>query len=744
MALLLSDVRTLLTDRDAVVSVDRLRSLFDLDRVDPYLIWALLVSPLKDPEDDFPHIAAVVEFFEPKALSEINGMLPSYWLAASAPSLRVHPVLLTLNQLSGLLDRPDVRRFELSEERTASAKDSAGVLRDLQKHLLLSKSLIPGHPDRESASVPLVCVIDDGANFAASPLVRQAHSRVETIWHQGAGGLSTDRAVAGGQAPVGYGIGWEPPFDSSESDNFYIGVTGRRFVVAQGQGGFRAQPAQADRLASGGATQLTLPEPAIYAANGYPQHLFRWTHGSAVLGLIAADRLWGVGPSDHKGHVERPAPDRIQFVQLPDSTVLDTSGGSLVGHALDAIRYALARAKPDQHVIVNLSYGTHSGGHDATSIWDVGLNELLDRFDGKSAGSEGKTLHVVLPAGNSHEWRSHAGKRLTRCDPCLQLRWKIQPDNPLESFLEIWLPDGARVNIVVTAPDGSTVTVDSATRPQRTIIEPVGSDGEKQVPHAALIWPKQVPQSDIGTMVLLAVGPTARQSEVVRTGNAITRNAFRQDQRPAPHGIWTVLVERLDGAEDGLPVHAWVQRSDSAPGRPRRAGLNYPGRQSFLLEQKDHAVTPEFTLNGLASMCHPRLYVVGAMRREDVSLSDHSAAGPNRINPERFHGPDRVVVGDESLNVPGLLTQGFFGGARLRLSGTSLAAAAFTRMLYEHLSDRSGHGPLHAAPLRIPSRDRRVPEGSPRHAAAYHRGEGYRLLPDHPFGRLRKWPPPRR
>lgn len=495
------------------------------------------------------------------------------------------------------------------------------------------------------------------------------------------------------------------------------------------------QPAPASRLGVQPAVDVTQ-----YMARHYPRPLYRWSHGSAVLSLIAADRLWFRAARDRKGYMTaRATPDAIAFVQLPDDTVIDTSGGSLAAHALDGVRHALVKALPDQHVIVNLSFGTHSGGHDGTSMWDCGLKELLDQYDGISPASQRKRLHVVLPAGNSHGWRCHASKRLGPHETDLELRWKVQPDNPHESFLEVWLPPKGSYEISIRAPTGTVLYAESAAhavgQPRATRIE---VPDEASVPSHALIWPDAVPQSLIGTMALVAVGPTARWSDTARRGNALTRNNFRQEFQAAPHGVWTVTVRWIGGVA-GEAVHAWVQRGDSAPGRPVRAGRGYPGRQSYLIDRSKGReptlgdVDPASTLNGLATLEHPRLYVIGAMRRSDLGVSTYTAAGPNRIVPKRFEGPDWLVVGDESLDLPGLLTHTTFAGGRMRLSGTSLAAAAFTRLLYEHLLDPS-KALLTPLPYCGGPHDRHWAEGDPQLAPGYHRADARRLVPDHPYG----------
>lgn len=467
-----------------------------------------------------------------------------------------------------------------------------------------------------------------------------------------------------------------------------------------------------------------------------PRAVPRWSHGSAVLDLVAGERAW-VGTAATGPHwvdrVERPR--NLHFVQLPIPTVQDTSGGSLAGCALDAIHSAIDAADPGQHVIVNLSYGTHSSGHDATSIWDTGLRELLDLHDGAKAGSQRKTLHVVVPAGNSHLLRCHASAHFSRPGDRVVWRWQVMPDNDEDSYLELWLPEDRdlRWRVRVTAPDGSCEDLDSAGLRWWPAVDDAKRIG------AALIWPALPAQSRRGGMVLLACGPTLRSADT----RASVRALFSDAGVPAPqaqHGIYTIELTLLAG-QPTSSVHLWAQRSDNAPGRIRQL-RGHAGRQSRLLEVRDEPqgapVDPRFTLNGIATVKHDRLYVIGAMRKMDSGLCSYSGAGPNRLDDKRSTGADWVLPADESLNQPGVLMRGLLSGARLRVPGTSIAAAAFTRVLYEHLSANPAASALAGTCPARPTREvDPAPRGSPMRADPWLRGETVRTAlaePDLPTG----------
>jgi len=227
----------------------------------------------------------------------------------------------------------------------------------------------------------------------------------------------------------------------------------------------------------------------------------------------------------------------------------------------------------------------------------------------------------------------------------------------------------------------------------------------------------------------------------------------------APHGVWTVKI--LADSGRSARVHAWIQRDDSAPGRgPESRG--HRGRQSYFLDTfPDNApgpVEPSGTINAIATFrpkTADRLWVVGAMRRDDCSLSGYSAAGPTRADgacapaspgsttcnapaarasgsdATRCDGPDIVTLADDSLNLPGLLVGGVLSGSRLRVSGTSIAAALFTRQLHHVLANqKGGHSVLELtnfAAVRSPSRPVKVAAGAPTVADPLFRGERMRM-----------------
>ncbi len=741
------------------LDLNLIEALKEPQRLDPYLAWSLICSSLPQPHrDGTPRIGILAELLDADKLPQ--NALPTFVIGGDAPALTYRSLLVQAELLGELISNPrshGIKRFELSLPRGRDGAISAdGEPLNLQRLVRmpkaqrqavatrLAKSECKALPDPigsyaaiQNTISPLVCVIDDGCNFASAGLLMGSASRIASIWHQGDGDKLVEKlGLAGWKSALQLLVHWKPFSQDGLIPIWDIsGATyGRRLETSERtKEGFSAQspPPRGQARDSTARTSLPIGESEVYRRTNYMHPSLRWQHGTAVLDIIAGTTLWAIDARQRQGRVPwLVAPENMKFVQLPETTVSDTSGGSLASHALDGIHYALSEAQPGQTVIVNLSYGSHSGGHDATSMWDRAVLELLEAYNGLNPQTLFKTLHLVVPAGNSHLVRCHSSKSLTREDPALELRWKIAPDNHNDSHLEIWLPPKVEVKISVWSPDGEKRESEGS----EIVLWRMPNGGGSAPAAAALIWPKSVPQSELGTMALLAVAPTTTVPKFYR--NPQTKGLLRD--AVALHGVWRVKIEFVRG-EEGSCVHAWVQRSDAAPGRGR-ASRGYRGRQSHLLEPVRDSIDPRSSLNGIAALSHKRFHVVGAMRRDDAQLSDYSGSGPNRIDPGRFEGPDLVLPADESQNLRGLMLRGVLSGSRLRISGSSMAAAVYTRILYEDLSSSPLKVSLEGPYLEAPTRAPQIAEGAPAQALAMHRGDWRKLIPDHPFGHLSRWP----
>ena len=428
----------------------------------------------------------------------------------------------------------------------------------------------------------------------------------------------------------------------------------------------------------------------------------RRSHGAGVLGLLAP---WLSGA---RRRVEWPVDvSGLAMVQLPTRTVIDTSGGSLAMRVIDGLRFILwqeERDRPDafppRPIVANISYGVHAGPHDGTSMFERALSEMLD------ANSH---LHVVLPAGNAGRAGCHARRELAArgaAGDSAVFRLNVLPDNRRDTFIELWVPAGASVSLAIRPP-GSPTVYRVVEGEARVCFEPLPNDPTTpHTVHFGAVYPARAAQGTEGTMVLVAIGPTQRwqpQGEFARGLNQ------RQRREVAGHsGLWELEVRNL--TTNAFAVEAWVERGDAPPDAAEGS------RQAYFPDSCDENVrqgnsTPDGTLNGIATLKHERLHVVGAMRADGV-LSDYSAAGPARAAGTRPH-PDVVAPADTSRNLPGLRTIGFAHGATGRINGTSAACAVFARALAQQLATDPTKPPTAASPGKRPPEASCVTDSQP-------------------------------
>ncbi len=120
----------------------------------------------------------------------------------------------------------------------------------------------------------------------------------------------------------------------------------------------------------------------------------------------------------------------IVAVQLDWNTVLDTSGGSMNVHILDALMYILSRCDKEPR-LRSISAGAPWPVRTmAARCWRQPWTSL-------SRCSKG-ALEIVVPAGNSYQSRTHANATLATGEQ-QSLSWCVQADDRTQSFLELWM-----------------------------------------------------------------------------------------------------------------------------------------------------------------------------------------------------------------------------------------------------------------------------------------------------------------
>jgi hypothetical protein len=403
-------------------------------------------------------------------------------------------------------------------------------------------------------------------------------------------------------------------------------------------------------------------EDALYRGAGNADVGRRGRHGTHVMDLACG---W---PSS-----ESKTP-MVAAVQLPRAVALDTTGHLLAPSVLDALYFTLdleARLRKGGDpipVVVNLSYGIHAGPHDGSSALEMAMDNLIE-----SRNSAKCPLAIVIPAGNSLLSRCHASVSLSK-EQARVIEWRIPPDHPRTTFLELWLPhkQAACIELKLTTPTGSFVYV----QPYGTWCLLQGGD-----PNAVLAT---VSYREAATSLWNA------SRDMVLISVASTR--FTGDtNKVAPAGTWRLEIRNLITAD--IQVDAWIERTDSPYGFARTGPQSrfedagyavYDGTGAPVEEDphNDSPVSRTRTLNGIAT--GSRTIVVGAARADRRRPARYASSGPAIAGatgvPTR-QGPDVSSTSDDVGTRRGVLGAGTRSAGVVALNGSSVAAPQVTRRI---------------------------------------------------------------
>ncbi|MGE0348658.1 hypothetical protein [Hydrogenophaga sp.] len=403
-----------------------------------------------------------------------------------------------------------------------------------------------------------------------------------------------------------------------------------------------------------------LDEDALY------QYLQLWdlsrpvNHGTHVMSLACGKGTPLAPKDDPASHCDLVA------VQLDWSNVLDTSGGAMNVSVLDGLMYILARCAASADVVVNISWGTLAGPHDGTSVLEAAMDQLVTLLGGR--------LQITVPAGNAYQSRTHANDTLAPGES-VALHWRVQPDDRTESYLELWLPDGAQdVQISVTPPNHAQPL------PAMRMGQAGLWNDAQGSPQCGLIYPTTSALGSDGTCALLAIAPTFSRQASVTT---------------APFGSWTVTLTNT-GATPTL-FDAYIERDDVA------IGQNTGARQSYLEDRRydtsgnlgsfvDHADNPtpirrSGTFNSLSTGQYT--VSVGGTRHQTSAGGHFALYSPRKPDPDAGRPqrpgvkkvPETLKPCDDNPALWGVLGAGSRSGSVVRLAGTSSAAPLQARQL---------------------------------------------------------------
>jgi hypothetical protein len=225
----------------------------------------------------------------------------------------------------------------------------------------------------------------------------------------------------------------------------------------------------------------------------------------------------------------------------------------------------------------------------------------------------------------------------------------VPPDNPHETYAEVWLPSSNAKGSRVHAGDFSIEVVSpSGIRSGPIAVGQGATFGDGGTVSASVLFARRVAQGNTGTMIFFAF-------------RATNMDAMAANEAP-PYGVWSITVSVR--SKDAAEIHAWVERNDVIVGRRTP-------QQAYFVDDATAYVSPTFTLGSIAN--GSKVVVVGAYRIADATVAEYSGRGPTRGTSRRL-GPDYYGPSDESAFLPGVQVPGFYSGSFTRMSGTSIAA----------------------------------------------------------------------
>ena len=636
----------------------------DAARIDPYLVWADATQfvDLGHPPAPAHRVRVMIELVDqhpPQGAENAQQFARMVETQDWGGWLQVSP--LYLNPPAELVQT----RFLTAVVKKRFFAELDGLLKGIVARVQLGLPVVPddavvpvpevSHPfDPDRPLAPLAgvderChpvfmgVIDDGLAFAHQRFrevdTDEPSTRIECFWDQGPPGIPTDA------------------------------VYGREFLKRD-----------IDRLMKQCLHGGLVDEDALYREAEYMSVRHRWAHGTQIMDLACgakpAEAPQAAGAQapqpTHHAHgadgakeVGEPHIICVQF-HPPGRTIRDTSGLWFGVYALDALRYILHRANQLARgpcpVIVNLSYGYIAGPHDGSSMIEDAIDELIERHP---------DLSIVIPAGNSNLARCHAEFLLER-DKSHTLNWRTLPDDATPSFLEVWLPpnaDAGQVEIEITTPRG-----DKSPSIRLNEVHTWKPAGDVL---CTVVYLRRVASGN-RQMILVALAPTTTHDP---------------ERDTADVGMWMIRV--TNSGKFDLPVHAWIQRDETAYGYPLR------GRQTRFEDcryrrfdrwghEKDTDdgnenswVKRKGTINSVATGQYT--VVVAGFRGSDGEAARYSATGPG-VEPGPLgkplrKGPDAAAVSDDSAACFGVLGAGTRSRSVVAMDGTSVAGPQIARML---------------------------------------------------------------
>jgi hypothetical protein len=489
--------------------------------------------------------------------------------------------------------------------------------------------------DVPAAGDDLWIVVDDGCPWARSDLrLPSGGSRLRSLWYQRAAGsrIPDDEALP---HPWG-GLQWD-----THGVNTWLRRVGADPVVAYAQWG----DAHLQRRTSHGAQVLDLLLKADEPPSPSPT--------ASVAGPSPTVAPPAPGTS---ARFEPTGPDLV-FVQLPERMRSTVSRAALTPWVLEGVAHGLRFVGRSQRAVVNLSLESYDGPHDGSSLFEAGVQALIEHARQRLQVQ----LRVVLAAGNAHERQvAQALDLLPESEGVLH--WLVPPGSERASWLELWCPEDQPLpHIRVAAPGLAPSPALEAGR--------IWTWPSRQSACCAVILPSAPRRG--GRLVWIRLAPT---------------QVFQPGEPAAPCGDWRILLR----SPTPMRVHAYLARVWSGDGaRPsgRQGRLWVAGVPAGDLQPQKPV--PSGTISGLA--CGgPDVTVVGACWARDTNAAggasevSYSGQGPAR-GGWRAGAPavDALAPGESGRGLPGVRSTGHLDGSSPRMGGTSMAVPQLARRLEE-------------------------------------------------------------
>jgi subtilisin family serine protease len=252
----------------------------------------------------------------------------------------------------------------------------------------------------------------------------------------------------------------------------------------------------------------------------------------------------------------------------------------LDAHIIEGIRRIFAQAE-GRPTVINLSLGVHLGAHDGTAAIENAI-----------ARESGPGRIIVVAAGNEGADQIHWSGTL-KAGEDLVIQFRVM--DPSSQFVDVWIPRGDEVDIVIEDPDGNQFHPDG--KPQ------LGSAGE-----LIADWRVDRVNLDQNLTVFIAGGAAGSRWHIRMTPTRVI------------HG----------------EVHAWAGTSD--PGVPQSI---FPATGDFGYTVGIPA-TEERAISVASFVSRGALGAGAAGRLQVGALSSFSSLGPSRAGEQR---PDIAAPG---------------------------------------------------------------------------------------------------